>query len=265
MMPPIALQLRAVDITYARKRLWRAAPAATVTGVSFDVESGTTFGIVGESGSGKSSIARAIVGLQPISSGQILRDGRAVVGPRPGTSSRIQMIFQDPDSSLDPHLTVLDSVIEPLRIMRLPASARRLKAEQLLNSVGLNSDLHERRPRFLSGGQKQRVAIARALACEPEILVADEPVSALDVSVQAQVLNLLLDLQRDRGLTIVLISHDLAVVNHMSDHIGVMSAGRLVETGSAEAIISDPQHPYTQSLLAAAPGRHLISGTEGPS
>lgn len=253
------LQVESVDITYARRRLFGPVPEPTVRDISFEVDAGTTFGIVGESGSGKSSVARAIVGLQPVSSGQILHDGRPAPGPRRGVPAKIQMIFQDPDSSLDPHLTVVDSVIEPLKTMRVPPGGRRARAEELLLSVGLRHELQERRPRFLSGGQKQRVAIARALACDPDVLVADEPVSALDVSVQAQVLNLLLKLQRDRGLTIVLISHDLAVVHHMSDVIGVMSKGRLVEVGSADQVIREPEHPYTRALLSAAPGRDLMT------
>ncbi|WP_233507086.1 ATP-binding cassette domain-containing protein [Jiangella anatolica] len=256
------VEVQDVSITYRGGRGLGRRPAPVVDGVTFAVAAGETFGLVGESGSGKSSIARAIAGLHRISGGDIRFRGRSIASDGPGRNREIQMIFQDPDGSLDPRLTIAASVEEALRPSGSSAKARRARAAQLLASVGLREDLHASRPRQLSGGQKQRVAIARALACEPSLLIADEPVSALDVSVQAQVLNLLLDLQ-DEGLTILLISHDLAVVNHMSDHIGVLSRGRMVEQGSADDVVFRPQNDYTRRLLDAVPGRQLDATRSG--
>jgi len=247
------LQVVNMSITYGRAWLWRAAPPPTVTNVSFEVAAGTTFGLVGESGSGKSSVARAISRLQPISGGIIRFRGQDITDSRPGVESSIQMIFQNPDGSLDPHLSIADSVIEALRYRSESRTVARRTAHELLDKTGLEAPLHGRRPRELSGGQKQRAAIARALATKPDLLIADEPVSALDVIVQAQILNLLLELQATEQLSILLISHDLSVVSHMSDQIGVMTHGELVEQGDAQSIITRPRHPYTQTLLKAVP------------
>jgi peptide/nickel transport system ATP-binding protein len=222
-----------------------------VRGVSFSVAPGETLGLVGESGCGKSSLARALVGLVPKAKGAV-RFAEA--------ARKLQLVFQDPLAALDPRMTIEAALREPLDIARLP----RERLPGLLEAVGLSTELLPRLPRELSAGQRQRVCIARALAVEPKLIVLDEPVSALDVSVQAQVLNLLGELQRTRGLTYLFISHDLAVVSHVSTRIAVMYAGRIVELGPTEEIVSRPRHPYTQALLAAASKLTPLKG-EPPS
>jgi peptide/nickel transport system ATP-binding protein len=219
-----------------------------VRGVSFSVERGETLGLVGESGCGKSSLARALVGIAPRSRGSVNAQGL------------LQLVFQDPVAALDPRMRIEAALNEPLDIAKLPRS----RLPQLLDAVGLSTELLPRLPRELSAGQRQRVCIARALAVDPQLLVLDEPVSALDVSVQAQVLNLLTELQKRRGLTYLFISHDLAVVSHVSTRIAVMYAGRIVEIGPTEQIVSAPRHPYTQALLAAASKLTPLAG-EPPS
>ncbi len=217
-----------------------------VKGVSFDVQAGEFFGIVGESGCGKSSLAKAIVGLNPIAAGQILSR----------STSPIQMIFQDAAGSLNPRLSVYETLAEALRVYRKVPNrpeAYEQRIAELLATVGLAPDIAQAYPRELSGGQCQRISIARCLALEPEILIADEPVSALDVSVQARVLNLLSDLRKRLHLTIILISHDLAVVRTVCDEVAVMQRGEFVEKGPAQALFDAPQHPYTQALLDAVP------------
>lgn len=230
-----------------------------VSGLSFDVMRGETFSLVGESGCGKSSAARAVMMLTPPQSGTVRLDdlsltalaGKALRRAR----RRIQMIFQDPAASLNPRRTVGAIVREGAAIQRRRTTESESKA--LLDSVGLSSDqAWRRKPRELSGGQCQRVAIARALGVEPEVIVADEPVSALDVSVQGQVLNLLADLSDERETSIVFISHDLAVVRQISDRVGVMYLGKLCEVGDAKAVYAAPAHPYTRGLIAAAPIPH---------
>ncbi|WP_457256435.1 ATP-binding cassette domain-containing protein [Pedococcus sp. P5_B7] len=253
------LEVTDLAVTYSTRGPLRARPTTHVGPVSFQVQAGETFGLVGESGSGKSTIARAVARLQTISNGDIVLAGESIGASRAGEHRGIQMIFQDPDGSLDPRLTALESVQEPLRHGLASRSQRIARAKELLEQVGLADSLHQRYPRQLSGGQKQRVAIARALACAPKLLIADEPVSGLDVLVQAQVLNLLLDLQETEGLTILLISHDLAVVNHMSDHVAVMSHGQIVEAGTADQVVFAPQQPYTKKLLAAVPASNLAA------
>ncbi|XVQ09619.1 ABC transporter ATP-binding protein [Spirillospora sp. CA-255316] len=264
MSTPPLLGLDRVSVRYPARGFSRRRHAPAAAQISFTIAAGETFGLVGESGSGKSTIARAIARLLPIAEGDIRLDGRSIARSRPGEHPEIQMVFQDPDASLDPRLPVTESVQEALRAQSSGSRRRRERAAELLTEVGLAEELHARRPRQLSGGQKQRVAIAHALASRPRLLIADEPVSALDVLVQAQILDLLLDLQEREHLTILLISHDLAVVNHMSDHIGVMSRGRLVEVGAAEDVIRRPADEYTRRLLAAVPGNHLdqLSHTE---
>jgi peptide/nickel transport system ATP-binding protein len=222
-----------------------------VRGVSFSVAPGETLGLVGESGCGKSSLARALVGLVPKAKGAV----RFAQAPR-----SMQLVFQDSLAALDPRMTIEAALREPLDIAGLP----RERLPGLLEAVGLPTELLPRLPRELSAGQRQRVCIARALAVEPKLIVLDEPVSALDVSVQAQVLNLLGELQRTRGLTYLFISHDLAVVSHVSTRIAVMYAGRIVELGPTEEIVSRPRHPYTQALLAAASKLTPLKG-EPPS
>ena len=225
-----------------------------VDGVSFDINEGQTLGLVGESGCGKSTLARTILGLIAPDQGQILYRGRATSGMTRrelrALRPKIQVVFQDPQTALDPKMTVHDLVAEPLRINRRYDPRR---VAELLDHVGLNPDLAGRHPAGLSGGQRQRIGIARALALDPELIVLDEPVSALDVSIQAQVITLLKRLQRELGLSYLFIAHDLAVVRHMSDHVAVMYLGRIVETGWRDEIFDSPRHPYTQSLLAAVP------------
>lgn len=237
----------------------RAPQLQAVAGVSFDVHSGETVGLVGESGSGKSTIARAIAGLESIASGDIRFDGQSLLTlsrrERREVRRQIQMVFQDPYSSLHPRMTVLDAISEGWRNNpgTLPRSQWRERALDIMDRVGLNPDHASRLPGQFSGGQRQRIGIARALALEPRMIVFDEPVSALDVSIQAQILNLLSDLERDLGLTSLFIAHDLAVVRHISDRINVMYLGRLAETGRAEDVFGNPQHPYTRALLGAVP------------
>jgi oligopeptide transport system ATP-binding protein len=230
-----------------------------VDGVSFSVEPGTTVGLVGESGSGKSTIGKTILKLVPATGGQVLFHGRDVL-PMPEREFRplrreMQMIFQDPFGSLNPRHTILQIVGEALEIHfpKMNRSERRERVAELMRQVGLKPEMMERYPHEFSGGQRQRIGIARALAVKPKFIVCDEPVSALDVSVQAQIVNLLQDLQEELGLTYLFIAHDLAVVEHISDHVLVMYRGKIVESASAEAIYADPQHEYTKNLLAAVP------------
>ncbi len=224
--------------------------------MSFTVAAGETLAIVGESGSGKSTVARIVLRLLDPTAGRVVLDGdditkvrgRALRRVRP----RMQIVFQDPYSSLDPRMTVQATVAEPLRVAgRRSEVATRVR--EVLDLVGLGPELCDRYPHELSGGQRQRVGIARALVLSPELLVLDEPVSALDSSVQAQILNLLVDLQARLGLTYLFISHDLAVVRHVADRVAVMHLGRIVETAPTEALFAAPSHPYTQALLSASP------------
>ncbi len=234
-----------------------------VDGVSFAVERGTTVGLVGESGSGKTTVGRALLNLTPSTatvSGQVLFDGQEILALperrfRPWRR-RVQMIFQDPFNSLNPRHRVETIIAEPLEIhcREMSRADRRARVGELLDQVGLPRDSMARYPHEFSGGQRQRIGIARALAARPDFLVCDEPVSALDVSVQAQIVNLLQDLQEQLGLTYLFIAHDLAVVEHISDQVLVMYRGRIVESASADAIYAAPQHEYTKRLLAAAGG-----------
>lgn len=237
----------------------RTGEVKVVDDVSFTVPEGKTVGLVGESGSGKTTIARALVKLQPATSGRILYRGRDIVPLTPAEflplRREIQMVFQDPFGSLNPRLSILQILTEPLEIHfpKMSPADRRSRAAELLELVGLKADHLKRFPREFSGGQRQRVGIARALAVEPRLLICDEAVSALDVSIQAQIINLLQDLQERLGLTYLFIGHDLAVVEHISDDILVLRHGQLVESGPAERVCGDPRHDYTKKLLAAAP------------
>ena len=230
-----------------------------VTNVSFNVPSGKTVGLVGESGSGKTTIGMAILRLVPITSGKILFRGTDITtlsqkAFRP-LRRQIQMIFQDPFGSLNPRWNILKTVTEPLRV-HFPAlnlSQREDRAAELLRKVGLQPELLRRYPHEFSGGQRQRIGIARALAVEPALIVCDEPVSALDVSVQAQIVNLLADLQSELGITYLFIAHDLAVVEHISDEVVVLCRGEVVEAASAEMLYREPKHEYTRNLLASVP------------
>jgi oligopeptide transport system ATP-binding protein len=230
-----------------------------VDGVSFDVPRGTTVGLVGESGSGKTTTGRAIARLLQITDGQVLYRGQDLAHlSRPELfqyRKQIQVIFQDPFGSLNPRMTVYSIIAEPLDIhfKSWTKSQKRARVADLLARVGLRSDQMTRYPHQFSGGQRQRIGIARALAVEPEFIICDEPVSALDVSVQAQIVNLLQDLQEEFGLTYLFIAHDLAVVEHISDHVLVMTEGKIVEQASAEEIYANPQHPYTIKLLDVVP------------
>ncbi|MFT3688331.1 ATP-binding cassette domain-containing protein [Paenirhodobacter sp.] len=225
-----------------------------VDDVSFTIPRGQTYGLVGESGSGKSTIARLIAGLMPTEAGEVRIDGQPV-GARGRRTGRIQMIFQDPMSSLNPRLTVRDIVAEPIRTLGLAGTAGEVTEQvaELLRRVRLEPGAMHRYPHQFSGGQRQRIAIARALSSRPEFIICDEPTSALNVSVQAQVLELMAGLQQDFGLTYLLISHNLAVVRQMADRVGVLSRGRLVEEGPTRAVFDAPQAEYTRALLAAVP------------
>jgi peptide/nickel transport system ATP-binding protein len=236
-------------------------PLAAVDGVSFAIARGETLGLVGESGCGKSTVARLIVGLHEPTRGRIVYDGRAIAGDGADPAARravarsMQMIFQDPYASLNPRWRVADIVAEPL-LAQAPRPAKRdvrARVAELLQQVGLAAAEGARYPHQFSGGQRQRVSIARALATHPAFIVCDEPTSALDVSVQAQVLNLMRDLQRRLSLTYLFISHNLAVVRHVADRVGVMYLGRIVELASTARLFAEPRHPYTRMLLAAVP------------
>ena len=234
-----------------------------VDGVGFEIEKGKTLALVGESGCGKSTVARLLVGLYEPTRGGFSFDGQDAHAAFKGKGARamrrrIQMIFQDPYASLNPRWLVQDIIAEPLREHGLITEAAALKARvgELLTSVGLSPQDMAKYPHQFSGGQRQRISIARALATEPEFLVCDEPTSALDVSVQAQVLNIMKDLQKKQGLTYLFISHNLAVVRHVSDQVGVMYLGRLVELADKQQLFSQPRHPYTRMLLDAIPKMH---------
>ena len=242
-----------------------------VDGVSFEVRKGETFALVGESGCGKSTIARLIVGLYPLSKGRIEFDGVEISDPAAKATTaqirrRMQMIFQDPYASLNPRWRVRDVIAEPIRVLGLATGKAQIAARvaELLRQVGLASEDGEKYPHEFSGGQRQRISIARALSGSPEFLVCDEPTSALDVSVQAQILTLMTELQTRLGLTYLFISHNLAVVSHVADRIGVMYLGRLVEIADAEELFARPRHPYTRMLLDAVPDLEMSGRQRTP-
>jgi ABC-type oligopeptide transport system ATPase subunit len=237
-----------------------------VDGVSFAVGRGETLGIVGETGCGKSTTARLMMRLLDATAGEIDFEGSDITRLKgaalKAVRREVQMIFQDPYSSLNPRKTIGSIIAEPFAIHGLMREQGERKAEvqRLMETVGLNPEHYNRYPHEFSGGQRQRIGVARALALNPKLLIADEPVSALDVSIQAQVLNLLRECQREMGLTLVLISHDLSVVRHMCDRVAVMREGKIVELADNEALYSRPSHPYTKELLAAVPGARRRQG-----
>lgn len=241
-------------------KLGKRSVLKAVDQVSFQIFKGETFGLVGGSGSGKSTTGRMIIRLYDSSEGEVIYNGNMISGKGAEKETKeftksIQMIFQDPYASLDPRMTVMDIIAEGIDYHRL-ASNQQERAEKvyaLLETVGLNRDHANRYPHEFSGGQRQRIGIARALAVEPEFVILDEPISALDVSIQAQIINLLKKLQRERNLTYLFIAHDLAMVKYISSRVGVMHKGRLVELATTKELYANPLHPYTQSLLSAIP------------
>jgi len=246
-----------------RQGLGQTSDFAAVDDVSFTVKRGTTTAIVGESGSGKSTVAKMVLQLEKPTEGQIIFDGVDTAGLKGKElfkfRRRVQPIFQDPYGSLDPMYNIFRTIEEPLRVHKIGnAASREKKVRELLDQVALPQSMMQRYPNELSGGQRQRIAIARALALDPEVIICDEAVSALDVLVQAQVLNLLADLQDNLGLTYLFITHDLAVVRQIADHVCVMEKGKLVETGSTDEVFDNPREAYTQALLDAIPGRSLL-------
>ena len=258
--PVLEVQDLKVHFPFSRGPLWKREHGwvRAVDGVSFSVALGETLGLVGESGCGKSTTARAVLGLVRPTAGAVHLEGERIdgLGDREMRQRRrrLQMIFQDPFASLNPRMTVGGIIAEPMQVFRMhDRRTRRLEVMRLMDIVGLNPRYMNRYPHEFSGGQRQRIGIARALAVEPKVIFCDEPVSALDVSIQAQVVNLLMDLQQQLGVAYVFISHDLSVVRHISDRVGVMYLGRIVELARAADIYREPKHPYTQALLSAVP------------
>ena len=254
------LEVRHLTKEFSRKKglFGKGTTVRAVDDVSFSIDKGETFGLVGESGSGKTTTGRCILRLIEPTSGEVIFDGRNVLAlsrPELRRARRdMQIVFQDPYSSLNPRMRVADIVEEPLIIHKLGAKAeRRARVAELFRLVGLNPDHLLRYPHEFSGGQRQRIGLARALALNPSLVVADEPVSALDVSVQAQVVNLLMDLQQQLGLTYLFIAHDLRLVEHICSRTAVMYLGRIVEMGETAKLFGAPQHPYTRALLSAIP------------
>lgn len=238
-----------------------------VDGINFNIEAGETYGLVGESGSGKSTTGKAVVGLENVTSGTITYKGVDITETNARHNVKynqnVQMIFQDSLSSLNPRKRVLDIIAEPLRnFQHLSSEDEKIRVLQLLETVGLNPDSLYKYPHQFSGGQRQRIGIARAVATNPELIIADEPVSALDLSVQAQVLNFMKKIQRDFGISYLFISHDLGVVRHMCQNIAIMNKGRLVEVGTREDIYENPLHIYTKRLLAAIPEVDVVKRQE---
>ena len=258
------LQVRNLQVSFAvpKRGAWPWTPPLqlrAVQDVSFDLRPGETLGVVGESGSGKSTLARAVMGTVPASGGQVIWQGQDLLklegDARRARRRDVQMIFQDPLAALNPRMPVGDIIAEPLTTHQpdLPRAEVQARVRSIMDRVGLLSNQLNRYPHEFSGGQCQRIGIARALILQPKLVICDEPVSALDVSIQAQVVNLLADLQRDMGLALIFIAHDLSVVKHISDRIMVMYLGRQMEQAEARVLIRQPKHPYTQALIASVP------------
>lgn len=243
-------------VRYGRGRSAAAMPAA-VDGVSFSIRPGETVGLVGESGSGKSTIGKAILGLEKCSGGSVRYNGADITHASPARrrelGGELRAVFQDPNSSLNPRQSIGASLAEPLRIRGVAAREARQRAEDMLARVGLPREAVDRFPGQFSGGQRQRIAVARALICEPKLVVCDEAVSALDLSTQAQVLNLLADLRDERGLSYLFIAHDISVVQFLAQRVVVLYRGQVMESGPAAHVTESPQHPFTQALVAASP------------
>lgn len=255
-MSELLLDVKNVVVEYPGKG-FRAKPFRALKGVSLDIRPGETVGLVGESGSGKTTLGRAVLGLAPVTGGEILYNGRDIAHldrrERRGLSSEIQVVFQDPYTSLNPSLTIEQILVEPLTVRKVDAKVASKRVRELLDQVGLPQSAADRLPREFSGGQRQRIAIARALALEPRLIVCDEPVSALDLSTQARVLDLFTEIQERTGVAYLFVSHDLAVVRHLSHRVAVMYHGEIVEWGDGDQVTSRPEHPYTQRLFLAAP------------
>ena len=236
---------------------FRAKPFQALKGVSLDIRPGETVGLVGESGSGKTTLGRAVLGLAPVTGGTIIYDGKDISHlhrkERRALSSEIQVVFQDPYSSLNPSLTIEQILAEPLQARGVASGTAKTRVRDLLDQVGLPADARSRLPREFSGGQRQRIAIARALALDPKLIVCDEPVSALDLSTQERVLDLFIDIQQRTGVAYLFITHDLAVVRHISHRVAVMFRGEIVESGDGDQVTARPEHPYTQRLFMASP------------
>jgi peptide/nickel transport system ATP-binding protein len=249
------LNIKDVEVTYKGKGLKKDFKA--LKGVSLDIRAGECVGLVGESGSGKTTLGRAVLGLAPVTAGSITMEGKEIAhasrAERKELARDIQVVFQDPYSSLNPSMTIEQILTEPLLVRDVSKDAARQRVRELLDSVGLPTDAADRRPREFSGGQRQRIAIARALALDPKLIVCDEPVSALDLTTQSRVLDLFLEIQERTGVAYLFISHDLAVVRHLSHRVAVMYQGEIVEWGDGEQVSSAPKHAYTKRLMMAAP------------
>ncbi|WP_433474237.1 ATP-binding cassette domain-containing protein [Spirillospora sp. CA-142024] len=271
------LRVSDLHVEFGRRGLFGKA-VEVLHGISFEIAAGETFGLVGESGSGKTTIGRAVLGLVAPSAGTIALDGRRIDGlrRRRHLAREVQVVFQDPYTSLNPAMTIEDILSEPLRVHGMSRAAAASRVTDLLDKVALPAGAGRRYPREFSGGQRQRIAIARALSLEPRLIVCDEPVSALDLSTQARILDLLIDLQDTLGVAYLFISHDLAVVRHISHRVAVIHKGVFVETGTAEQVSENPADPYTRRLLMAAPvpdparqrerraERHRLADTASP-
>ncbi|MCM6763777.1 dipeptide/oligopeptide/nickel ABC transporter ATP-binding protein [Rathayibacter sp. ZW T2_19] len=255
-MSDLLLDVKDVVVEYPGKG-FRAQPFRALKGVSLDIRPGETVGLVGESGSGKTTLGRAVLGLAPVTGGEILYNGRDIAHldrrQRRALSSEIQVVFQDPYTSLNPSLTIEQILVEPLTVRKVDAKVASKRVRELLDQVGLPQSAADRLPREFSGGQRQRIAIARALALEPRLIVCDEPVSALDLSTQARVLDLFTEIQERTGVAYLFVSHDLAVVRHLSHRVAVMYHGEIVEWGDGDQVTARPAHLYTQRLFLAAP------------
>jgi ABC-type glutathione transport system ATPase component len=250
------LDIKDLEVAYPGKG-FRAKPFQALKGVSLDIRPGETVGLVGESGSGKTTLGRAVLGLAPVTAGSIHYDGRSIAHlnrkQRRDLASEIQVVFQDPYSSLNPSLTIEQILAEPLTARGVAGKDAKARVRDLLDRVGLPANAAGRLPREFSGGQRQRIAIARALALDPRLIVCDEPVSALDLSTQARVLDLFIEIQERTGVAYLFVTHDLAVVRHISHRVAVMYRGEIVETGDGDRVTSRPEHPYTQRLFMASP------------